>query len=141
MSKASFRHARIAMLLPVLALVLGACAAKAPPAPPPPPPPPPAPTDIVLEPSDMESIKGALRLAEVKPVDEIVGWTNPATGKRGTVKMIRDGFDEQNRLCREFHMMVALERMFRHQTGFVCRQPDGVWEVVQAKEYPLYRLP
>ncbi|HYE48779.1 MAG TPA: RT0821/Lpp0805 family surface protein [Azospirillaceae bacterium] len=129
------------MALPVL-VVLSACAAKAPPpAPPAPPPPPPPPTDIVLDEGDKAAIQGALRDATAKPVDQIIGWANPLSGKRGAVKMIRDGFDDRNRPCREFHSVVVLDKMFRHQTGFVCRQPDGAWEVVQAKDYPLFRTP
>ena len=58
---------------------------------------------------------------------------------RGAVKILRDGYDGQNRPCREYHSVVVLEQMFLHSTGFLCRQPNGAWEVVQSHEYPLYR--
>ncbi|MFV3076319.1 RT0821/Lpp0805 family surface protein [Niveispirillum fermenti] len=124
-------------------LILAGCQTKPPPAPPAPvveaPAPPPKPTSIVMEDSDLAGFQGALRELGGKPVDVPVGWANPLTGKRGSVKVLRDGYDGQNRPCREFHSVVILEEMYQHATGFFCRQPDGVWEVVQARDYPLYR--
>lgn len=125
-----------------LMLVLAGCQTKPPPAPPPvavAPPPPAKPTSIVMEESDIAGFQGALRELGSKGIDVPVGWANPLTGKRGAVKVLRDGYDGQNRPCREFHSVVILEEMYQHATGFLCRQPDGVWEVVQARDYPLYR--
>lgn len=132
---------RIAVV--ALMLIVAGCQTKPPPAPAPvaeqPPPPPPKPTTIVMDAGDLAGFQGALRELGPKPVDVPVGWANPLTGKRGVVKVLRDGFDGQNRPCREFHSVVILEDMYQHSTGFLCRQPDGVWEVVQARDYPLYR--
>jgi hypothetical protein len=126
-----------------LMLVVAGCQTKPPPAPAPvaeaPPPPPPKPRTIVMEDSDIAGFQGALRELGGKSIDVPVGWANPITGKRGAVKVLRDGYDGQNRPCREFHSVVVLEEMYQHATGFLCRQPDGVWEVVQARDYPLYR--
>ncbi|OYQ34870.1 hypothetical protein CHU95_09810 [Niveispirillum lacus] len=127
-----------------LMLMVAGCQTKPPPAPPavvePPPPPPPAkPTSIIMEDSDLAGFQGALREMGTKPIDVPVGWANPTTGKRGAIKVLRDGYDGQNRPCREFHSVVILEDMYQHATGFLCRQPDGAWEVVQARDYPLYR--
>lgn len=132
---------RLAGFLMVLAVA--GCASKPPPAPPEaaPPPPPPAPakpTSIIMDAGDLAAVQGALREVGTKPVDQVVGWGNPLSGKRGAVKILRDGYDAQNRPCREFHSVVILDDMFQHTTGFLCRQADGAWEVVQAREYPLY---
>ena len=131
-----------------LMLVVTGCQTKPPPAPAPvveappplPPPPPPKPTNIVMEESDLAGFQGALRELGSKPIDVPAGWANPITGKRGAIKVLRDGYDSHNRPCREFHSVVILEDLYQHATGFLCRQPDGVWEVVQARDYPLYRL-
>lgn len=127
-----------------LMLVAAGCQTKPPPAPPPvaeapPPPAPPKPRIITMEDSDLAGFQGALREMGTKGIDVPVGWANPTTGKRGAVKVLRDGYDGQNRPCREFHSVVILEEMYQHATGFLCRQPDGAWEVVQARDYPLYR--
>ncbi|WP_114394729.1 RT0821/Lpp0805 family surface protein [Oleisolibacter albus] len=129
--------------LPLVAiLTLAACASKAPEAPPPPPPAAPAePTTITLEDSDKAAIQGALREMGTKPIDVPVGWANPATSRRGAVKVLRDGYDAQNRPCREFHSIVVQDPLFQHSTGFLCRQPDGAWEVVQVREYPIHKVP
>lgn len=133
---------RLAGFLMVLAVA--GCASKTPPAPPeaaaPPPPPaaPAKPTSIIMDAGDLAAVQGALREMGTKPVDQVVGWANPLTGKRGAVKVLRDGYDAQNRPCREFHSVVILDDMYQHTTGFLCRQPDGAWEVVDAREYPLY---
>ncbi len=132
---------RLAGFLMVLAVA--GCATKPPPAPPeaaaPPPPPAPAkPTSIIMDAGDLAAVQGALREVGTKPVDQVVGWANPLSGKRGAVKVLRDGYDGQNRPCREFHSVVILDDMYQHTTGFLCRQTDGAWEVVQAREYPLY---
>ncbi|MEE3625663.1 RT0821/Lpp0805 family surface protein [Nitrospirillum sp. BR 11752] len=127
----------------LMLLALAGCAAKpddkpaAPPAPPPVEAPKPPPTDITLEPSDLTALQTALKAATGKPIQETVTWTNPETGRQGTVKMLRDGFDAKNRPCREFHSVVFQGQLFRHQTGFICRQPDGSWEVVDGVDYPV----
>ncbi|MDE1148483.1 MAG: RT0821/Lpp0805 family surface protein [Azospirillaceae bacterium] len=134
------------MKLPVaglMLLALAGCAAKPDekPAAPPPAPvveaPKPPPTDIVLEPSDIAVLQAALKDATTKPLQETVTWTNPETGRQGTIKMLRDGFDAKNRPCREFHSVVFQGQLFRHQTGFICRQTDGSWEVVDGVDYPV----
>lgn len=124
----------------LLVLALGACGAR-PPEPPPPPPPPPEPTTIAMEASDNAALQGALRQATTKPVDEVVGWGNPDTGRRGAVKILRDGYDQRNRPCREFHSVVVQGKLFQHATGHICRQGDGTWEVSSLREYPIFRAP
>lgn len=126
----------------LMVLMLAGCAAKPPPPPPPPPEPPPAPAkpvDIVMDDGDKAAVQGALRQAQTKPIDQVVGWANPLSGKRGAVKILRDGYDGQNRPCREFHSVVVLEEMFLHSTGFLCRLPNGTWDIVEMRDYPLYR--
>lgn len=127
----------------ILMLSLGACVTKPPPAPPPvveaPPSPPAKPTDIVLDEADRMGLNSALREVATKPIDQPVGWGNPDSGKRGAVKVLRDGFDGTNRPCREYHSVVVLDAMYLHSTGFLCRLPDGKWEPVQVRDYPLYR--
>ncbi|QJE73723.1 hypothetical protein HHL28_12045 [Aerophototrophica crusticola] len=125
--------------LPLLAsLALAACAAqKAPDAPPPAPAAPPEPTSISLTQQERDAIAAALKDMGAKPVDTPVAWATPAAS--GSVKVLRDGFDIQNRPCREFHSLVVQGKLYQHSTAFLCRQPDGAWEVVQAREYPTYR--
>lgn len=119
---------------------LAGCAEKKPPAPPPVPiPAAPEPTNIVMEPSDLEAFTDALRRATARATDQEEGWANAATGKRGSVKMLRSGFDAGNRTCREFHALTTLGRLFKHQTGIVCRGADQVWEIVRIDDYPVYR--
>lgn len=123
-----------------LMLALAACAAKAPPeVPPAPPPPPPEPTAIVMDAADNAALQGALRQATARPVDDVVGWANPGTGRRGAVKILRDGYDQKNRPCREFHSVVVQGKLMQHATGYVCRGADGAWEVVDLREYPLFK--
>jgi hypothetical protein len=119
---------------------LAGCADKKPPAPPPVPvPAAPEPTNIVMEPSDLEAFTDALRRATAKGNNQDEGWANSATGKRGSVKMLRSGFDAGNRTCREFHSLTTLGRLFKHQTGMICRGADQVWEIVRIDDYPVYR--
>ncbi len=126
------------LMLGGLMLGLAACATR--PVPPPPPPaPPPEPTTITMAPSDNAALEGALRQVTSRPVDEVVGWGNPDTGKRGAVKILRDGYDQQNRPCREFHSVVVQGKLFQHATGFICRQGDGAWAVADLREYPIFR--
>jgi len=101
-----------------------------------PPPPPAEPDRIVLSADDQVHLTAALMRASAKPVDEVVGWANPADGKQGAVKILRDGYDERNRPCREFHSYVVQKKLELHATGFICRQPDGAWQVEQVREYP-----
>ncbi|MFC7334541.1 RT0821/Lpp0805 family surface protein [Rhodocista pekingensis] len=125
----------------VLLFLLAGCASRPPEAPPAPPPPPAAPTAIVMDAADNAGLQGALRQVAAKPVDEVVGWANPDSGKRGAVKILRDGYDSANRPCREFHSVVILDKLYQHATGFLCRQPDGAWEVADLREFPLFRRP
>lgn len=122
-----------------LLLALAGCATRPVPPPAPPPPPPPEPTTITMEESDNAALQGALRQATARPVDELVGWGNPATGRRGAVKILRDGYDQGNRPCREFHSVVVQGKLFQHATGYICRDGEGTWEVAGLREYPIYR--
>lgn len=90
-----------------------------------------------LTPGDLAKIQEALVSLNGKPANEAVNWYNPDTQVQGSVKILRDGFDAQNHPCREFHSLVVREPLFRQQTGFVCRQADGGWAVVDGTDYPV----
>lgn len=101
-------------------------------------PPPAPPVDrLDLTPGDLAKIKEALLSLNGKPPNETVNWYNPDTQVQGSVKVLRDGYDAQNHPCREFHSLVVREPLFRQQTGFVCRQTDGSWAVVDGTDYPV----
>lgn len=133
--------ARLAMLaLPVL---LVGCATTAKPVAELPPPPPPVPTvvqtDIVLTAQDEQALRGAMdQLAMAQP-NRAIPWTGAQPGVAGAVKVLRDGFDTQNRPCREFHSVITRENLFKHTIGFLCQTQPGAWEVVDVRTYPLYR--
>lgn len=96
-------------------------------------------TDIVLTPQDQLALQMAMdQLSLVQP-NRALPWTSPDTGLNGAVKVLRDGFDEQNRPCREFHSVVSRGNLYKHSIGFLCQQPTGTWEVVDVRNYPLYR--
>jgi len=131
--------ARTVVMILGLGMVAG-CAAR--PVPPPaPPPPPPEPTAIILNEGDRLALEGAIKNVTAKRLDELVAWANPDGRTRGAVKILRDGYDARNRPCREFHSIIVQGKLSQHATGFVCRQPDGVWEVIETREYPLSKQP
>lgn len=123
-----------------LCLLLAACATKAPP-PPVPPPPPPEPTAVMLNEADRLALKTAIGQVVTRKVDEVVGWASAGSPTRGAVKILRDGYDPQNRPCREFHSVIVQGKLHQHATGFICRQPDGAWEVVETNDYPVAKVP
>ncbi|WP_119678728.1 RT0821/Lpp0805 family surface protein [Indioceanicola profundi] len=123
----------------VLAGLLAGCATKEPPAPPAPPVPTVVQTDIILTPPDEQALKVAMdQLFLVQP-NRTVPWISPETGLAGAVKVLRDGFDDENRPCREFHSVITRGNLYKHSIGFLCKQSAGGWEVVDVQTYPLYR--
>lgn len=104
---------------------------------------PPVPTvvqaDIVLTDQDEIALRGAMdQLAMAQP-NRSIAWTGTQPGLGGAVKVLRDGFDSQNRPCREFHSVITRENLFKHSIGFLCQTQAGAWEIVDVRAYPLYR--
>lgn len=59
-----------------------------------------------------------------------VTWQNPDTGYRYTVVPTQTMY-ERGRPCREFRMEAEFREGPRDVYGTACRDPDGVWRVVQ----------
>jgi 17 kDa outer membrane surface antigen len=144
----------IILALIILALLAGCAPAQhppsaapsglAPPRPVPLPPPalPPTPPlmplreEIDLNEQDRLLLETALRSLAEKPLDQPVAWNNPASGRQGSLRALRDGFEASNRPCREFHALTMQGPLQRHSLGILCRNADGVWAVAAMHDYP-----
>lgn len=83
-----------------------------------------------LDKADKEEILRAEDKASTGPVGETVAWSNPDSGKSGTVTPVNETRDAQGRLCRDFKSTILVNGKEEEVTGTACKMPDGSWSAV-----------
>jgi len=94
------------------------------------------PTMLALVGSDRRFMAEAMVTLAGEPVNRVLRWYNPETGNQGALRVLRDGFDADNRPCREFHVLIQQAKTLEHRTGFLCRGAGGAWTPEQVRLYP-----
>lgn len=84
-----------------------------------------------LDRADSLAAQRAERNAYQAPVGQSITWTSPETGHSGSITPIRDGRDSTGNFCREFQQEVVVDGRAEQASGTACRQPDGMWKVVE----------
>jgi surface antigen len=80
---------------------------------------------------DQMKTNEAINQAHVAPIGERITWNNPENNHSGSVTPIRDGQSESGNYCREFYQTVSIGGNTEDAYGVACRQPDGIWRIVQ----------
>jgi surface antigen len=83
-----------------------------------------------LDKADKEEILKAEEKASTAPVGETVAWSNPQSGKSGTVTPVSETRDAQGRTCREYQSTILVDGREEVVQGTACKQPDGSWSVM-----------
>lgn len=83
-----------------------------------------------LDKADKEEVMKAEEKAGDAPIGETVAWSNPQSGKSGTVTPVGETRDAQGRTCREFKSTIRVDGKDEEVTGTACKQPDGSWSAV-----------
>lgn len=83
-----------------------------------------------LDKADKEEVIKAEEKASTAPVGETVAWSNPDSGKSGTVTPVSETRDAQGRLCRDFKSTITVDGKEEVVQGTACKQPDGSWSAV-----------
>lgn len=113
--------------LAALALLLAACATK----PEEPPavvaPPEPEPFVLKLDDADVAILDGLLQTAAALPPGKVQPWENPATGKTGSLTLIRQGYTREGRRCGEMHLDARQHGYRAQDVRLACLDPDGRW--------------
>lgn len=78
-----------------------------------------------------DAYEGAWQRSVAAPVGQPVSWsTGNATGR---LVAVNEGYAHDDRYCREFQQSVTIDRRTEQAYGTACLQPDGAWEVVDAR--------
>jgi surface antigen len=83
-----------------------------------------------LDKSDKEKVMKAEEKASDAPIGETVAWSNPETGKSGTVTPVSEAKDASGRICRDFKSTITVDGKDEAVTGTACKQSDGSWSAV-----------
>jgi surface antigen len=83
-----------------------------------------------LDKADKDEILKAEDKASTAPVGEAVSWSNPESGKSGTVTAVNETRDAQGRLCRDFKSTISVDGKEEVVQGTACKQADGSWSAV-----------
>jgi surface antigen len=59
-------------------------------------------------------------------------WDNPYTGSYGTVTPVREYYDDDGGVCREFQQTVYIDGHRAEAYGVACREGDGSWRIVNS---------
>ncbi|MFC4272274.1 hypothetical protein GQF03_14060 [Sneathiella chungangensis] len=59
------------------------------------------------------------------PVGEVVRWRDGA--RRGTIVILRDGYDEYGNLCKEYRQTVTYRGRTMNSVEVSCLSPEGYW--------------
>jgi len=65
------------------------------------------------------------------PVGQPISWSTGDAG--GQLVTVNEGYAADDRYCREFQQSVTIDRRTERAYGTACMQPDGAWEVVDAR--------
>ena len=66
-----------------------------------------------------------------------VGWSNPASGAKGSFVALAQPYFAKDRVCRAFRARLALpEQAARGLAGSACRTGDADWVVRNVKDLP-----
>lgn len=60
-----------------------------------------------------------------------VTWSDPDTGRSGSVEPRAAFVDPEGRTCREFQTTVEQNGAVSRVVGVACRMPDGTWSIVE----------
>lgn len=83
-----------------------------------------------LKQSDLEMIQHAARQGlDGKDVGTVVEWSNPKTGNKGTVTLLRS-FEYDGHQCREVQHLVDPKggSFIQRYVNTICKQTDGTWK-------------
>lgn len=83
-----------------------------------------------LDKTDVEKRNQAALSAYRASVGDKIQWTNPATGRAGSVTTTREGWSSTGQYCREFQDVVSLKDRTDLSFGTACKQADGAWKLV-----------
>ncbi len=62
-------------------------------------------------------------------------WSNPDTGRRGTVTILETYQGSTGRPCREYQQTVTVEKTTLIAYGTACRREDGTWRTVDRTDF------
>lgn len=79
---------------------------------------------------DRQKAADAQVAAQNARVGDTVQWNNPDTGNHGDVTVLRDGYDQNGRYCREFHHKIYIGSELKEGVGVACENPDGTWQIM-----------
>ena len=77
-------------------------------------------------------IDAAEQAAYRSPLGVTKTWRNPATGDSGNFTGVREAFDQNGNLCREFGVAVALRGQMHSGHVVACRDHSGQWHMLQS---------
>ena len=84
--------------------------------------------DTGLSQGDLDHAVVAFRRAALAAVAEPMAWTNPQSGRRGSITATRYGYDRDERPCREFRS--ELEGAGgRTALTVACQDAQGNWQL------------
>lgn len=84
-----------------------------------------------MDKADKDQVEDAVETAHGAPVGQPVTWSNPDSGKSGTVTATREGRDKSGNVCRDYQHTINVDGHDETINGTACRQPDGTWKVVK----------
>ena len=59
------------------------------------------------------------------PVGQVISWTD--NGRRGTVVVLRDGFDLNGNMCKQYRQIIYYRGNTTTQVAVSCLTPEGYW--------------
>ena len=68
---------------------------------------------------------------EYQPSGTTSSWVNPDTGRSGEVKPRAVYQNNNGQTCRDYENTIIIDGRAETARGTACRQPDGVWRIVQ----------
>lgn len=83
-----------------------------------------------LDEVDQMKVREAQETAASAPVGQTITWSNPDTGRYGSVTATREGTSSSGAYCREFQHTIFVDGQAQDGYGTACRKPDGSWEMI-----------
>jgi surface antigen len=79
-----------------------------------------------LDPGDQKAMAQSTQSALSSPVGQPVPWSNPESGRSGTVTT-QSQTDASGATCRVVQQQVVVQGQLETQLVNFCQQPDGTW--------------